>query len=115
MHVRWERITGAAAALAAFGVAILAGLRAGNPAVTILGRALVAAIVCHVAFMLLGFACRRALERDRRAVDGPEASTDDAETAALPETGERATSARPETSAGSTSGVAEAAPAPATS
>lgn len=115
MHVRWERVTGAGVALAAFGIAIIAGLRAGNPAAVILGRALVAALICHVACMLLGAACRRALERDRRAVEEPEVSPEVAEVVASAGTGRSASPARPAASAGSASGAVESAPATATS
>ncbi|MHC4415045.1 MAG: hypothetical protein ACYS0G_07165 [Planctomycetota bacterium] len=49
-------------ALAAFAVAVLAGLAGGNPATSILGRALLAMIVCYPVGLMIGMVCQRVLE-----------------------------------------------------
>lgn len=50
-------------ALAAFSVAVMAGLAGGNTAAAILVRALVAMIVCYPLGMLVGALCRQVIER----------------------------------------------------
>ncbi len=53
-------------ALAAFTVAVVAGLAGGNTAISILGRALVAMIVCYPLGMLVGMVCRQVIQQDLR-------------------------------------------------
>lgn len=50
-------------ALAAFSVAVMAGLAGGNTAAAILVRALVAMIVCYPLGMLVGVLCRYVIEQ----------------------------------------------------
>lgn len=50
-------------ALAAFSVAVMAGLAGGNTATSILMRALFAMAVCYPLGLLVGFACRHAIEQ----------------------------------------------------
>lgn len=49
-------------ALVAFAAAVVVGLAAGNPAGTILWRALVAMLVCWVAGALVGYLAQRAVQ-----------------------------------------------------
>jgi hypothetical protein len=53
------RVISACFALASFAVAILAGLASENPASRILGRALIAMMVCYPVGMLVGMVCER--------------------------------------------------------
>ena len=53
-------------ALTAFLIAILAGLVQSNPAMSVLGRAVTAMIVCYPVGLAAGYVCLRALERDVR-------------------------------------------------
>ena len=50
-------------ALAAFSVAVVAGLAGGNTATAILVRALIAMIVCYPLGMLVGVLCRRVIDQ----------------------------------------------------
>ena len=61
--------------LAAFAVAVIAGLAAGNTATSILVRALIAMLVCYPVGLLIGLVCRRVLEEHIKSQDGatPEA------------------------------------------
>ncbi len=54
-------VIGACVALAAFVVAILAGLASGNSAASILLRALIAMLVCYPVGLLVGMACQRVI------------------------------------------------------
>jgi len=47
--------------MAAFAVAIIAGLSSGNPAVLILGRALIAMVLCYVVGLVVGVICERVI------------------------------------------------------
>ncbi len=58
-------------ALAAFTVAVVAGLAGGNTAISILGRALVAMIVCYPLGLLVGLVCRQVIEQDLRKPTDP--------------------------------------------
>lgn len=49
-------------ALAAFSVAVMAGLAGGNPATLILTRALLAMAICYPLGLVVGFACRHVIE-----------------------------------------------------
>ena len=49
--------------LAAFSVAVVAGLAGGNLAATILVRALIAMIVCYPLGMLVGVLCRHVIDQ----------------------------------------------------
>lgn len=49
------KLIGASFALTGFSVAVVAGLMSGNPAVTILTRALVALVVCRLLGAFLGY------------------------------------------------------------
>jgi putative Mn2+ efflux pump MntP len=48
--------------LAAFAVAILAGLSSGNPAASVLLRALIAMIICYPAGMAIGLVAQRLVQ-----------------------------------------------------
>lgn len=48
--------------LAAFGVAVVAGLASDNPTLTILTRALICMIVCYPIGWLIGMICQRIIE-----------------------------------------------------
>ena len=50
-------------ALAAFSVAIIAGLASGNTSSSILTRALLAMFVCYPVGLLVGFVCRYVIEQ----------------------------------------------------
>ncbi len=50
-------------ALAAFSVAVVAGLAGGNTAASILVRALIAMIACYPLGMLVGVVCRHVIEQ----------------------------------------------------
>ncbi|MCH8344603.1 MAG: hypothetical protein IH983_11515 [Planctomycetes bacterium] len=60
-------------AMAAFAVAILAGLAGGNPPASILLKALIAMIVCYPVGLMIGLAAQRVisdqLEAQQKAVD----------------------------------------------
>lgn len=73
------RVIAASLGLAAFSVALIAGLAADNPAETILMRAMVSMVVCHVLGWCVGLTAERAVteavsayeqERSRIAVEG---------------------------------------------
>ncbi len=57
-------------ALAAFSVAVIAGLASDNTAATILTRALFAMVACYPVGLLVGFVCRRVIEQ--HLVEPPE-------------------------------------------
>jgi tetrahydromethanopterin S-methyltransferase subunit C len=73
------RVIAASLGLSAFAIAIVAGLAAENPAETILARAVVSMVVCHVVGWCVGLTAERAVmdavdayERERsNAVHGP--------------------------------------------
>ncbi len=65
-------------ALAAFTVAVVAGLAGGNNAVLILGRALVAMIVCYPLGLAVGLVCRQVIQQHLRK---PEGTADEQEVA----------------------------------
>jgi hypothetical protein len=65
--------------LAAFFVAILAGLAADNPATLILGRAVLAMALCYPVGVVIGLICQHAVEERRGtppAEPGPAESLD---------------------------------------
>ena len=53
------RVIAGCFALAAFAVAILAGLASENPASSVLGRAVMAMVVCYPVGMVIGMVCDR--------------------------------------------------------
>ena len=53
-------------AMAAFTVAVVAGLAGGNTAISILGRALVAMIICYGLGLLVGLVCRQVIQQHVR-------------------------------------------------
>ena len=65
-------------ALAAFSVAVIAGLASDNTAASILTRALFAMVVCYPVGLLVGFVCRHVIEQQ---LDEPEEPSE--ETGAL--------------------------------
>ncbi len=65
-------------AMAAFTVAVVAGLAGGNPAISILVRALVAMIVCYPLGLLVGLVCRQVIQQHLRK---PVGTTDEQEEA----------------------------------
>lgn len=52
--------------MAAFAVAIIAGLTSGNPAVLVLGRALIAMILCYPVGFIVGVVCERVIAQHIR-------------------------------------------------
>lgn len=60
-----SRVMAGCLAMAAFAVAIIAGLASGNPAVLVLGRALVAMILCYPVGFVVGIVCERVIEQHR--------------------------------------------------
>ncbi len=61
-------------ALAAFAVAILAALAAGNPAVSVLRGAIIAMIVCYPVGFLAGLMCQRVVQQHVAATNEQPAS-----------------------------------------
>ncbi len=61
--VRPSKVIAAVFGLAAFAVAVVAGLWAGNPASTVLIHATIAMVLCQVAGVLVGVACESVIER----------------------------------------------------
>lgn len=61
--VRPSKVIAAVFGLAAFSVAIVAGLGAGNPALTVLLHATIAMVLCQVVGVLIGVACEGVIER----------------------------------------------------
>lgn len=57
-------------ALAAFAVAVLAGLAGGNEAVPILTRALIAMAVCYPVGLIVGLVCQHVIEQHIRGGGG---------------------------------------------
>jgi len=78
---RESRIIAACFALAAFCVAIIAGLSAGNPPLTILFKSIIAMVVCHLvgtaAGALLAYAARLHVEaqKGRHSISGNEGAS----------------------------------------
>ena len=69
-------------ALAAFTVAVLAGLAGGNAAMSILGRALIAMIACYPVGLLIGVVCQHVVEQHvREQTDGDLAGPTDTDPA----------------------------------
>lgn len=68
-------------ALAAFAVAVVAGMAGGNSPTSILGRALIAMISCYPIGLIIGLICARVMadhiQRHRDAVSDAESSTTD--------------------------------------
>jgi hypothetical protein len=60
-------------ALAAFAVAVLAGLAGGNTANSILLRALVAMVACYPVGLLIGLVCQHVIEQHVARMADPEA------------------------------------------
>ena len=58
-------------ALAAFAVAIVAGLAADNPALTILVRAILALAVCYPVGLCIGHLCQRTIESPPPNAEAP--------------------------------------------
>jgi hypothetical protein len=63
-------------ALAAFSVAIIAGLASGITASSILMRALLAMVVCYPVGLLVGFVCRYVIEQHLGQAAEPTVATD---------------------------------------
>ena len=63
-------------ALAAFSVAIIAGLASGISASSILMRALLAMVVCYPVGLLVGFVCRHVIEQHLGQTADRSAATD---------------------------------------
>jgi len=53
-------------ALAAFAVAVLAGLAGGNTAVSILTRAILAMVICYPVGLVVGLVCQHVIEQHIR-------------------------------------------------
>ena len=68
-------------ALAAFSVAVIAGLASENTAASILTRALFAMVVCYPVGLLVGFVCRHVIEQH---LDEPPESSEATGTASVP-------------------------------
>ncbi len=64
-------------ALAAFSVAVIAGLASENSAASILMRALFAMVVCYPVGLLVGFVCRHVIEQ--HLDESPETSEETSE------------------------------------
>lgn len=77
MKVVSSKVLAGCLALAAFAVAILAGLASGNPAAQILLRAVVAMIACYPVGFIVGLLCERAIadhvNEAAKAMSQPEA------------------------------------------
>jgi putative Mn2+ efflux pump MntP len=54
-------------ALAAFAVAVVAGIAAGNPPTSILIRALMAMLICYPLGMMIGLVCQHVIEQHIKA------------------------------------------------
>ena len=63
-------------ALAAFSVAVIAGLASDNTAASILMRALFAMVVCYPVGLLVGFVCRHVIEQHLNELPDPSEETD---------------------------------------
>ncbi len=62
MRIVPSNVIGACFSLAAFAVAIVAGLTSGNGAVSILVRAVIAMIVCYPVGLIIGLVCQRVVD-----------------------------------------------------
>ncbi len=73
-----SNVIAACFALAAFAVAVVAGIAGGNPATSILVRALIAMIGCYPAGLIIGLICARVMtdhiQAHRDAVSAAELS-----------------------------------------
>ena len=67
MHRSPGSVIAACFALSAFLVAILAGLAAANPALTVLARALIAMVLCYPAGLVVGLICELVVSTPRKA------------------------------------------------
>ncbi len=56
-------VIGAVFALCAFAVAMIAGLFSGNSATSVVGRALLAMIICYPVGLVAGYICQRVLQQ----------------------------------------------------
>ncbi len=56
-------------ALAAFAVAVVAGVAGGNPASVVLGRALLAMTLCYPMGLMIGALCHRVVQEHLEATD----------------------------------------------
>jgi hypothetical protein len=67
-------------AMAAFAVAILAGLAGGNTAISILFRAVIAIIICYPVGLVIGLICQQVIADhvDHRAAESPDQSNQNA-------------------------------------
>lgn len=61
-----SRIIAACVSLAAFAVAVLAGLSSGNPAMHVLGRALMAMLLCYPVGLVIGLICDHVIQTHLR-------------------------------------------------
>lgn len=68
--------------LAAFSVALIAGLAGGNTATSILMRALFAMVACYPLGLLVGYACRHVVEQ--HLADQPSAGSGDTDGVVTP-------------------------------
>ena len=59
-------------ALAAFSIAVIAGVASGNPAASILTRALFAMFICYFIGLSAGWVCRRSILQELQAIDADE-------------------------------------------
>lgn len=62
-------------ALAAFAVAVIAGLAGGNPATSILIRALLVMVVCYPAGLVVGLVCQHVVDQQGRKGRAEEAAS----------------------------------------
>jgi tetrahydromethanopterin S-methyltransferase subunit C len=67
-----SRVMAGCLALAAFAIAIFAGLAAGNAAGLVLVRALMAMILCYPVGFIIGMICQRVIEMHAPAPSEPE-------------------------------------------
>jgi len=64
-----SRVMAGCVSMAAFAVAIIAGMAGGNPAVLVLGRALIAMVVCYPVGLIVGFVCERVIAMHGKDVE----------------------------------------------
>ena len=74
MNAVTSNVIAACVALAAFAVAVVAGLFSGNDAAAVLLRALLAMLVCYPVGMLIGIVCQRVIADHLRALDAAQAA-----------------------------------------
>lgn len=78
------RVIAACVALAAFAVAILAGLAGGSPSLTVLSRAVVAMMLCYPVGLIIGMVCDHVIRLHLQDYQKQKPIPDSGENAGIP-------------------------------